>query len=88
MERLTKKAKMNVAIQAKKRNPKLNYTKLNYTKLSSIYKVPYFTLIHHFNNKYARTDIIPPLQKLTLTEKKSIIDHILNLNSQAFFVRR
>ena len=69
MERLTKKAKMNLAIQVKKRNPKLSFN-----KLYSIYNVPVFTLKDRYNNIRARTDITLNLRKLTLTEKDLIID--------------
>ena len=82
MGRLTKEARMNLAIQAKKRDPKLSYR-----KLSSAYEVPYSTLVHRFTGRCARADIIPPLQKLTPTEEKSIVDRILDLNTRAFPVR-
>ena len=76
MERLIKEAKMNLAVQAKKRDPKLSYKKLSF-----IYGVPFSTLEARFNGKCARADIIPFLQKLTLTEEKSIVDRILDLNA-------
>ena len=82
MERLTKEARLNLAIQAKKKNPKLSYRKLN-----SLYNVPISTLSDRYNGKCARYDIILNLRKLTPTEKKFIIERILNLNLRAFSVR-
>ena len=54
MERLTKEARLNLAIQAKKKNPKLSYRKLN-----TLYNVPISTLSDRYNGKCARYDIIP-----------------------------
>ena len=40
-----------------------------------------------YNHKPTRADIIPKLRKLTLTEKNTIVNRILDLNSRAFPVR-
>ena len=82
MERLTKEARLNLPIQAKKKNPKLSYRKLN-----SLYNVPISTLSDRYNGKCTRYDIIPNSRKLTPTEEKSIVERILNLDSRAFPVR-
>ena len=82
MKRHTKEAKMNLAIQARKRNPKLTFKKLR-----SIYKVPEFALKARYYVGYARTDNGPNSRKLTPTEKEFTIDKIINLNTRTFPIR-
>ena len=82
MERLTKEARMNLAIQAKKKDSKLNFKRLGF-----IYDVAPFTLKDRYNGKPSRTDTAPNSRKLTPTEEKSIIERILNLDTRAFPVR-
>ena len=82
MKRLIKKARLNLAIQAKKNNPKLSYQ-----KLSLFYNILIFTLNNRYNGKCARSDTIPNSRKLTPTEEKAIVERILDLDSRAFPVR-
>ena len=82
MERLIKKVKINLAIQAKKKNSKLFFKRFAFT-----YQIADITLKNRYNGKCARSDTIPNSRKLTPTEKKSIIERILDLNSRAFSVR-
>ena len=42
---------------------------------------------NRYNYKPTRADIIPKLRKLTFTEKNTIVDRILDLDSRAFPVR-
>ena len=82
MERLTKEARINLALQAKKNN-----SKLSFKWLSSTYTVSDSTLRARYKGRCARSDIIPNLRKLTPTEEESIIERILDLDSRAFPVR-
>ena len=67
---------MNLVVQVKKKD-----LKLSYMKLSFIYTVIRFILRSRYNNKFTRPDTVPNFRKLTPTEKKSIINRILNLNT-------
>ena len=69
MKRLTKEAKINLAIQTKQNN-----TKISFKKLSSIYTVAETTLRARYNGRCARNDTIPNSRKLTPTEEKSIVE--------------
>ena len=82
MERLTKDARLNLAIQERFKNPKSSYQ-----KLGKIFKIPESTLRDRCNHKPTRADIIPKLRKLTPTEENTIVDRILDLDSRAFPVR-
>lgn len=82
MERLIKETRLNLAVQAKKKDPKLSYRKLH-----SMYNVPISTLSDRYNGKSSRADTIPKSRNLTLTEEKSIVERILDLDSRAFPVR-
>ena len=82
MERLTKETKLNLAIQARKNDPKLSYK-----RLSSIYTVAETTLRRRLGGIPSRADTVPVQKKLTETEEKSITDRLLDLDSRAFPVR-
>ena len=82
MERLTKEARINLALQAKKNNPKRSFK-----WLSSTYTVPDSTLRARYKGRCARSDTIPNSRKLTPTEEKSIVERTLDLDSRAFPVR-
>ena len=83
MKRLTKEARLNLAVQAKRSDQKLSYA-----KLSSIYNVAATTLKARYNGRAAKADTNFKFQKLRPNEKKVIVERILDLNSQTFPVRR
>ena len=83
MKRLTKEARLNLAVQAKRSDQKLNYA-----KLSSIYNVAATTLKARYNGRAAKADTNLKFQKLRPNEEKVIIERIFDQNSRAFPIRR
>ena len=82
MERLTKEARMNLAVQAKRSNPKISYR-----KLGILYDLPSSTIQTRFAGIPAISNIVPKIRKLTPIEEKVIMERILDLDSRAFPVR-
>jgi hypothetical protein len=68
-----------LAIQAIKKDPKFSIR-----RAAIIYKVPYFTFNTRIHGIRARRDISPFCKNLTKLEKDTIIQRIIELNSQAF----
>ena len=83
IEELLKDVRLALAIEAKKQT-----LKLSLRKLSSLYNIPFTTLRARINGRAWKADTIPKSRKLTPTEKRVIIERILNLDSRAFLIRR
>lgn len=79
MDAARKEAQLVLAIQAIKSTPVISIR-----RAAAIYNVPYSTLNTRIHGIQSRRDSIPKSQKLTEQEEYTIVQRVLELNSQAF----
>jgi hypothetical protein len=79
MSSQSNEASVILAVQAIHSDPKLSIR-----KAASIYNVLYTTLHHRLHGIMARRDCTSKLRALTKTEKETILEYILHLNSRGF----
>jgi hypothetical protein len=79
MNSTQKEAQLMLAIQAIKKDPKLSIR-----RAALIYTVSRITLQARLDGRNSRRDILHPRQNFTKLEKNTIIQRIIELNSQAF----
>ena len=60
------------------------YGNLSIYAAAKVYIVPYTTLYHRSHGKPARRDTMPNSRKLTELEEKTLVQHILDLDSRSF----
>jgi hypothetical protein len=74
-----KEVQLLLALQAIKKDPKLSIR-----QAANIYTIPRLTLATRINGTRARRDIVHSRQKLTKLEENTIVQRIIELNSQTF----
>src|SRR6201989_2954275 len=79
MESSSQESRILLALQAIK--PRRNLT---IRRAAKVYNVPYTTLRNRRQGKSAREDMIPNSRKLTELEEKTLVQHILDLDSRSF----
>jgi hypothetical protein len=79
MDSTQKEAQLMLAVQAIKKDPKFSIR-----RAALIYTVSRTTLQARLDSRDSRRDILHPRQNLTKLEKSTIIQRIIELNSQAF----
>jgi hypothetical protein len=79
MNFVQKEAQLILALQAIKKDPKLSIR-----RAADIYTIPRSTLATRIDGTRIRRDIMHPRQKLTELKKNTIVQRIIELNSQAF----
>jgi hypothetical protein len=72
-------ANIILAVQAIYSDPKLSIR-----KVASIYNAFYIIFHHRFQEIMVRRDCTPKLRALTKTEKKTILNYVLDLDSRGF----
>lgn len=78
----SEEARLQLALQAKKRNPLLSTS-----KIARIYSVPRTTLIDRVNGKRPRRVTNLQRRKLTELEESTIVLHVVDLDSRSFSPR-
>ena len=79
MEFTSTEAKIILALEAIKKDPKLSLR-----MASKIYGCPYTTLRRREGGTGARGDTTPNSRRLTDLEEETIVDYIIDLNTRAF----
>jgi hypothetical protein len=82
MNSTQKEAQLMLAVQAIKKDPKFSIR-----RAALIYTVSRTTLQARLDGRDLRRDILHPRQNLTKLEESTIIQRIIELDSQAFFPR-
>jgi hypothetical protein len=79
MEQLSKESRLNLALQALQKDPKLSLR-----AASKVYSISYTTLNSRHHGRRARTDISANSRKLTDLEEQVLLQYILDLNAKGF----
>jgi hypothetical protein len=79
MASVSNEADLILAIQAIKQNPKLSFR-----QAASTYNIPLSSLYYRLNERTAFRDYTPKLRAITELKKQTIVDYVLDLDSQGF----
>ena len=82
MSSQSKEAKIVIAIEAFKRDPKLNIH-----KAATLYGVPEATLRHRLKGRTSKAETRPKVQLLSKLEEQVLIQHIIDLDDRGFSSR-